>query len=548
LVLITYILFFEYKKIKNLRPTETTAILLKNPFLSWAFSLFLHSLLLTLVYSMFWASYSETTLDFLYQFSNQNTAFSFSFLSLFLILSLGFSFSAIFAQLFISLLDFDKKIRVLILYIFIFFVAFVPLLLWLDKHVIATICVLSGVSLLVVNFKKDTSFYINVFLGALLCLVGLFWSVKGFGWAMAAGIPFSLWYLKKENFKNQIPQVVILLCLVLFSLVWDLIQTKIEKNQNTIRFSEEKIKKNVPEWLLDKNLIEVNWTKNDFRLWLTGFEGIDFDKNSENKNQFSEQSIQKISDFLVYYDSVLSVEGNPILEFRYVFLQLALLVFWFLFLGNYNLSRYRLLTYWVLLFLIWTWTKYGSEDTENSFLLALCAYGGLLPLIGANKFKDITSFKIHQKIIFVGIIVLIVIELSGSLAIYISKSLSTRKNYVEAKTVLENIYNQNSEPKTYIDWNANLNTKTSLPFFASISSQFDKQKLETNSIIPIQTIKNQINRSQFDFSTPYFIFPTPTRKAQTDRLTIYFSEHQNKILEWQLVWKTEEIEVWQILN
>lgn len=528
----------------NLKTTETTTtILLKNPFLIWTFSLLLHSLLLLLVYFIFWASYSETTLDFLYRFSTQTTTFSFAFVSWFLVLSLGFSFSAVFAQLFSSLSDLNQKIRVLILYILVFFVAFIPLLLWLDKHVVATICVLSGVSLLVINYKKNLSLYINTFVGAFLCLVGLFWSVKGFGWAMAASIPFSLWYLKKENFKNQLPQVVILVSLVMLALVWDLIQNEINSNENTVRFSEEKVKKNVPQWLLDENLIEVNWSKNDFNLWLHGFK--EFDKNTINKNHFSEQSIKKVSDFLLYYDSVLPVEGNPILEFRYVILQIALLVFWFLFLGNYNLSRYRLITYWVVIFLIWTWTKYVSQDTENGFLLALCAYGGLLPLIGANKFKDIVSFKIHQKIIFAGIIILIVVELSGSLAIYISKSLSTRKNYSEAKAVLDNIYKSYfSDQKTYIDWNSNLSNKTSLPFFTSVTSQFSKDQLQNNLVIPIQ---NTTNKKQVDFSTLYFIFPTKTSKSQTNMLTLYFSEHQNRIIQWQLVWKTEDFEVWQIL-
>lgn len=528
----------------------------KNPFLIWFFSLFLHSVLLVLVYSIFWASYSEPTLDFLYDLSNQistdNSAFS--FLSWFLIVSLGFSFVAVFAQLFISLPDFsselNQKIRVLILYILVFFVAFIPLLLWLDRHVVATICVLSGVSLLVINFKKNTSFYINSLVGTLLCLVGLFWSVKGFGWAMAASIPFSLWYLKKENFKNQIPQVVILVSLVLLALVWDLIQNKINIYPTPIHFSAKKIEKNIPQWLLDEHLIEINWTKNDFRLWLSGFEGFEIEKENSKKH-FSKESIEEITTFLLHYDSVFAVEGNPILEFRYVILQIALLVFWFLFLGNYNLSRYRLITYWIVIFLIWLWTEYVSQDPENGFLLALCAYGGLLPLIGANKFKDIVAFKVHQKIIFVGIIILIVVELSGSLAVYISESLHTRKNYVEAKAVLENIYKSYfSDQKTYIDWNAHLNNKTSLPFSTSVTSQFDKEQLQNNLVIPIQTILKEETlgkNNTLNFSNLYFILPSKTSKSQTDMLTLYFSEHQNKVIEWQLVWKTEEIEVWKLI-
>lgn len=529
----------------------------KNPFLIWFFSLFLHSVLLVLVYSIFWASYSEPTLDFLYDLSNQistdNSAFS--FLSWFLIVSLGFSFVAVFAQLFISLPDFsselNQKIRVLILYILVFFVAFIPLLLWLDRHVVATICVLSGVSLLVINFKKNTSFYINSLVGTLLCLVGLFWSVKGFGWAMAASIPFSLWYLKKENFKNQIPQVVILVSLVLLALVWDLIQNKINIYPTPIHFSAKKIEKNIPQWLLDEHLIEINWTKNDFRLWLSGFEGFDLKEDNTITTHFSKESIEEITTFLLHYDSVFAVEGNPILEFRYVILQIALLVFWFLFLGNYNLSRYRLITYWIVIFLIWLWTEYVSQDPENGFLLALCAYGGLLPLIGANKFKDIVAFKVHQKIIFVGIIILIVVELSGSLAVYISESLHTRKNYVEAKAVLENIYKSYfSDQKTYIDWNAHLNNNTSLPFSTSVSSQFDKEQLQNNLVIPIQTILKEETlgkNNQLNFSNLYFILPSKTSKSQTDMLTLYFSEHQNKVIEWQLVWKTEEIEVWKLI-
>lgn len=528
----------------------------KNPFLIWFFSLFLHSVLLVLVYSIFWASYSEPTLDFLYDLSNQistdNSAFS--FLSWFLIVSLGFSFVAVFAQLFISLPDFsselNQKIRVLILYILVFFVAFIPLLLWLDRHVVATICVLSGVSLLVINFKKNTSFYINSLVGTLLCLVGLFWSVKGFGWAMAASIPFSLWYLKKENFKNQIPQVVILVSLVMLALVWDLIQNKINIHPTPIHFSAKKIEKNIPQWLLDEHLIEINWTKNDFRLWLSGFEGFEIEKENSKKH-FSKESIEEITTFLLHYDSVFAVEGNPILEFRYVILQIALLVFWFLFLGNYNLSRYRLITYWIVIFLIWLWTEYVSQDPENGFLLALCAYGGLLPLIGANKFKDIVAFKVHQKIIFVGIIILIVVELSGSLAVYISESLHTRKNYVEAKAVLENIYKSYfSDQKTYIDWNAHLNNKTSLPFSTSVTSQFDKEQLQNNLVIPIQTILKEETlgkNNTLNFSNLYFILPSKTSKSQTDMLTLYFSEHQNKVIEWQLVWKTEEIEVWKLI-
>lgn len=537
-----------------MKNTETTTTFLRNPFLIWIFSLLLHSILLFLVYSIFWASYSETTLKFLYHFVNQVNTTRFSFLSWFLIVSLGFSFSAVFAQLFTSLSELNQKIRVLILYTLIFFVAFIPMLLWLDRHVVATICVLSGVSLLVINFKKNTSFYINSFVGSLLCLVGLFWSVKGFGWAMAASIPFSLWYLKKENFKNQIPQVVILVSLVMLALVWDLIQNEIDTNQTPIHFSAEKIEKNVPQWLLDEHLIEVNWTKNDFRLWLSGFREFNLEENKKINQHFSEESIQKITEFLSHYDSVFPVEGNPILEFRYVLLQIALLVFWFLFLGNYNLSRYRLITYWVVIFLIWVWTEYISLDTENGFLLALCAYGGLLPLIGANKFKDIVSFKIHQKIIFAGIIVLIIVELSGSLAIYISESLHNRKNYVEAKAVLENIYESYfSDQKIYIDWNANLNNKTSLPFSTSIISKFDEEQLQNNIVIPIQKINNkknifnQISKNKVAFSNIYFIIPTQTSKLQKDMLTLYFSEHQNKVIEWQSVWKTEEIEVWKLI-
>ncbi|PIY09269.1 MAG: hypothetical protein COZ18_08240 [Flexibacter sp. CG_4_10_14_3_um_filter_32_15] len=542
--------------------TTTTTTFLKNPFLIWVFSLFLHSILLVLVYSVFWASYSKPTLDFLYHLSNQiNTDNStFSFLSWFLIISLGFGFSAVFAQLFASLSELNQKIRVLILYTLVFFVAFIPMLLWLDRHVVATICVLSGVSLLVINFKKNTSFYINSFVGTLLCLVGLFWSVKGFGWAMAASIPFSLWYLKKENFKNQIPQVVILVSLVMLALVWDLIQNEVESNKTSIHFSAEKIEKNVPQWLLDEYLIEVGWTKNDFRLWLSGFEGfgevgevgeVDLKENNKTNQHFSKKAIQEITDFLLHYDSVFPVEGNPILEFGYVLLQIALLVFWFLFLGNYNLSRYRLITYWVVIFLIWAWTEYVSLDAENGFLLALCAYGGLLPLIGANKFKDIVSFKIHQKIIFIGIIVLIIIELSGSLAVYISESLATRQKYVEAKAVLENIYNSYfSDKKTYIDWNAHLNNKTSLPFSTSVTSKFDKEQLQNNLVIPIQNLRNKENLTEnntLNFSNLYFILPSKTSKSQKDMLTLYFSEHQNKLIEWQSVWKTEEIEVWKLI-
>ncbi|WP_375560497.1 hypothetical protein ACE193_22840 [Bernardetia sp. OM2101] len=529
--------------------TETTTFL-KNPFLSWLFSLLLHSILLAFVYSVFWASYSEPTLEFLYDFANQITTNNFTFMSWVLIVSLGFSFSAVFAQLFTSLSDLNQKIRVLILYILVFFVAFIPMLLWLDRHVVATICVLSGVSLLIINFKKNTAFYINSFVGTLLCVVGLFWSVKGFGWAMAASIPFSLWYLKKENFKNQIPQVVILVSIILLALVWDLIQNEISSNENTIHFSSEKIEKNVPQWLLDEHLIEINWSKNDFNLWLSGFQEFDLEKNTTNPH-FSEEAIQEITEFLLHYDSVFPVEGNPILEFRYVVLQIALLIFWFLFLGNYNLSRYRLITYWIVIFLIWAWTEYVSLDTENGFLLALCAYGGLLPLIGANRFKDVVSFKIHQKIIFAGIVILIVIELSGSLAVYISESLVTRQKYIEAKAVLENIYKSYfSDQKTYIDWNANLNNKTSLPFFTSVTSKFDKDQLQNNLVIPIQNIKNTKitdNNHKINLSNIYFILPAKTSKLQTDMLTLYFSEHQNKLIEWQSVWKTEEIEVWKLI-
>lgn len=532
---------------------KTSTTFLKNPFLTWVFSLLLHSILLLFVYSVFWASYSEPTLAFLHHFANQITTNNFTFLSWFLIVSLGFSFSSVFAQLFTSLSAFNQKIRVLILYILVFFVAFIPMLLWLDRHVVATMCVLSGVSLLIINFKKNTAFYINSFVGTLLCLVGLFWSVKGFGWAMAASIPFSLWYLKKENFKNQIPQVVILVSLVLLALVWDLIQNE-AKNKEVIHFSAEKIQKNVPEWLLDEHLIEINWTKNDFRLWLSGFDGLgefDIEENKKANQHFSAEDIQEITTFLLHYDSVFPVEGNPILEFRYVLLQIALLVFWFLFLGNYNLSRYRLITYWTIIFLIWVWTEYISQDTENGFLLALCAYGGLLPLIGANKFKDIISFKIHQKIIFAGIIVLIVVELSGSLAIYISESLVTRQKYVEAKAVLENIYKSYfSDQKIYIDWNANLHNKTSLPFSASVSSQFNQEQLQNNVVLPIQSIKNTkitTKNNTINFSNLYFILPAQTSKSQTDMLRLYFSEHQNKLVEWQSVWKTEEIEVWKLI-
>lgn len=536
-----------------MKNTETTTTFLRNPFLIWVFGLLLHSILLLFVYSVFWASYSKPTLDFLYRFVNQITTSNFTFISWFLIVSLGFSFSAVFAQLFTSLSALNQKIRVLILYILVFFVAFIPMLLWLDRHVVATICVLSGVSLLIINFKKNTAFYINSFVGTLLCLVGLFWSVKGFGWAMAASIPFSLWYLKKENFKNQIPQVVILVSLVLLALVWDLIQNE-EKNTEVIHFSAEKIKKNVPEWLLDEHLIEVNWTKNDFNLWISGFNGLgefSVEKNKKAEQHFSEEAIQEITEFLLHYDSVFPVEGNPILEFRYVLLQIALLVFWFLFLGNYNLSRYRLITYWVVIFLIWVWTEYVSLDTENGFLLALCAYGGLLPLIGANKFKDVVSFKIHQKIIFAGIVVLIVVELSGSLAVYISESLVTRQKYGEAKAVLENIYKSYfSDQKIYIDWNANLNNKTSLPFSASVTSQFNQDQLKNNLVIPIQSIKNLATtneNSKINLSTIYFILPAKTSKSQTDMLRLYFSEHQNKLVKWQSVWKTEDIEVWKLI-
>ncbi len=538
---------------------KKSLILLTNHFLIWIFSLFLHSILFVLVYFVFWASYSETTLDFLRNFQNQLNINSFSVLSLFLIISLGFSFSAVFAQFFASLSSsltatLNQKIRVLVLYILVFFVAFIPMLLWLDRHVVATICVLSGVSLLVINFKKNTSVYINSFVGTLLCLIGLFWSVKGLGWAMAASIPFSLWYLKKENFKNQIPQIVILVSIILLALTWDLIQNEIDEDKNSIHFSAEKIKKNVPEWLLDEHLIEVNWTKNDFRLWLSGFNGFNLDNNKEVTNHFSEEATKEITEFLLHYDSVFPVEGNPILELRYVLLQIALLVFWFLFLGNYNLSRYRLITYWIVVFLIWAWTEYVSLDTENGFLLALCAYGGLLPLIGANKFKDIVSFKIHQKIIFVGIIILIVVELSGSLAVYISESLVTRKHYVEAKSVVENIYKSYfSDKKIYVDWNANLTNKTSLPFFPSITSKIEKEQLENNLVIPIQNLEqihsilNDNSNNKINFANIYFILPSKTSKSQTDMLTLYFSEHQNQLVEWQSVWKTEELEVWRLI-
>ncbi|WP_338765259.1 hypothetical protein WAF17_01265 [Bernardetia sp. ABR2-2B] len=522
--------------------TSTTSTLFKNPFLIWVFSLLLHSILLLLVYSVFWASYSETTLDFLNTISNQTKVFNFSFFSWFLVVSLGFSFSAVFAQLIASLSDSNQQIRVLILYILVFFVAFIPILLWLDRHVVATICALSGISLLIINVKKNTAFYINSLLGTLLCFIGLFWSLKGFGWAMTASIPFSLWYLKKENLKNQLPQIVILVSLVLLALVWDLVQSEVNNNrQQYIHFSEEKIEENVPEWLLDEHLIEVSWSKNDFRLWLSGFNGFDIEKNNQ---YFSEEATQEITEFLLHYDSVFPVEGNPILEFRYVILQLALLVFWFLFLSNYNLSRYRLITYWIVVFLIWAWTEYMSLDTENGFLLALCAYGGLLPLIGTNKFKDVISFKIHQKIIFAGIIILVIIELSGSLAVYISESLHTRENYVETKAVLENIYKSYfSDKKIYVDWNVNLNNKTSLPFSTSVTSQFEKEQLQNNLVVPIQKIQN----IDFSASNIYFILPKETRKYQTDMLKIYFSEHQNRLIEWQSVWKTEDIEVWKLI-
>ncbi len=525
---------------------------LKNPFLLWFFSLLLHSFLLMLVYSIFWASYSEPTLDFLHYFANQINTDSFNFVSWFLIISLGFSFSAVFAQLLTSLSEFNQKIRVLILYILIFFVAFIPMLLWLDRHVVATICVLSGVSLLIINFKKDISFYINIFIGLLLCLIGLFWSVKGFGWAMTASIPFSLWYFKKESLKNQLPQIIILASLIMLALAWDLVQSNINTNKNTLHFSEEKIKKNVPQWLLDEHLIDVNWSKNDFKLWLVGFKGFGLEANTTSKNQhFSAESTQEITDFLLHYDSVFPVEGNPVLELRYVFLQVALLIFWFLFLANHTLSRYRLTTFWIIVFLIWVWTKYVSQDTENGFLLALCAYGGLLPLIGANQFKDIISFKIHQKIIFIGIIILIVVELSGSLTVYISESLHTRKNYAESKAVLENIHKSYfAAPKTYIDWNVDLNKKTSLPFFIPFASKLSKEQLKTNQIISIEDVStNKIISKNNDsiFSNLYFILPSKTSKLQIDMLTLYFSEHQNKLVEWQSVWKTEKTEVWKLI-
>ena len=535
----------------------------KNSFFVWVFSLLLHSILLLLVYSIFWASYSETTLNFLYHFSKQSTSTTsiFSVLSLSLLLSLGFSLTAVFAQLFASLPRLNQKIRVLVLYTLVFFVAFIPMILWLDRHVVATMCVVSGVSLLVIsNIKRNVLFYINSFIGTLLCLVGLFWSVKGFGWAMAATIPFSLWYLRKENFKTQLPQIVILASIILLALVWDLIRNEVDDNYttiNTIHFSEEKIKKNVPEWLLDEHLIEVNWTKNDFRLWLSGFKGfggVNREKNKSTNSHFSEEAIQEITEFLLHYDSVFPVEGNPILEFRYVALQLVLLVFWFLFLGNHNLSRYRLISYWIVLSLIWAWTEYISLDTENGFLLALSAYGGILPLIGANKFKDVVSFKIHQKIIFVGIVILIIVELSGSLAIYISESLITRKNYVESKTVLEHIYGSYfSNHNVYVDWATNLTYKTSLPFFASVKSKFNKEQLNNNLILPIERLsKLKVEEDkeyiqQLNLSNLNFILPAQTSRSQTDMLTLYFTEHQNKLIKWQVVWKTEELEVWKLI-
>ncbi len=517
----------------------------KNPFLIWIFSFLVHSILLTLVYSVFWASYSQTTLDFIYSF-NKDGSNNFSLLSLLLLFSLGFSFSAILAQLLISLSDFNPKLRVLVLYILVFFVAFIPMFLWLDRHVIATICVLCGVNLLFINTERNASFYTAIFIGTFLCLIGLFWSIKGFGWAMITSIPFSLWYLKKENIKNQFAQIIILVSLIMFALVWDLIQNKMSYDETPIRFSAMKITKNVPEWLLDEYLIELNWSKNDFLLWLDGFEGFDVEEDKQMNQYFSEEDIQQITEFLLHYDVVFNEKGNPILEFQYVLLQLALLIFWFLFLGNYNLSRYRLITYWTVVFLIWIWTKYISQDTENGFLLALCAYGGLLPLIGANKFKDIVSFKIHQKIIFVVIVLLVIIELSGSLTIYISKSLHTRKDYVEAKANLENIYKKSSlsSQETYIDWNANLNNKVSLPFFPPIS-QSNKDPLKDNLIIPIQKIRNKTN--EINLSTVYFILPSQTSKSQTSMLTLYFSEHHNKLVEWKLVWKTDKIEVWKLI-
>ncbi|WP_041264077.1 hypothetical protein [Bernardetia litoralis] len=519
---------------------------LKNPFLIWIFSLLFHSLLLVLVYSVFWASYGKTTLDFLYHFANQINTDSFAFVSWFLIASLGFSFSAVFAQLFISLFELNQNIRILILYILVFFVAFVPMLLWLDQHVVASICTLSGVSLLIANFRKNTDFYVNTFIGSLLCLMGLFWSIKGFGWAMASSIPFSVWYLKKEHFKNQIPQVVILVSFVMLALVWDFLQNE-KKEDKIIHFSATKIKKNIPELLLDEHLMEVNWSKNDFNLWLNNFTELNLIENNDTNKNFTDKSIQEITDFLLYYDSISPTEGNPILEFHFIFLQIALLIFWFLFLGNYNLSRYRLITYWSVFFLIWLWTKYIILDTENGFLLALCAYGGLLPLIGANQFKDIVSFKIHQKIIFIAIIILIIVELSGSLAVYISKSLDTRQSYVEAKAVLEKIYqDSSSEQRIYIDWNSKLNNKTSLPFLPSILTQLNQKKSQNNIIIPnTNSKKNTTNIS--NLSTLYFILPSKTSKSQTDMLTLYFSEHQEKLIKWKLIWETETIEVWELI-
>ena len=519
-----------------------TTSFLNNPFFTWIFSLLLHSLLFVLVYSFFWASYSETTFIFLQKFTSKTNLFS-SF-SWVLVLSVGFSFAAVFAQLFASLSQANHKVRVLILYILVFFVAFIPILLWLDRHVVATICVLSGVSLLITNFKKNTFFYINSFIGTLLCLVGLFWSVKGFGWAMAASIPFSLWYLQPQNLKRQVPQVVILISLILLALVWDFLQEDTYYDDaSTIHFSSKKIEKNVPQWLLDEHLLEVGWTKNDFRLWLSGFQGMGL--HQENQKHFSAPAIQEITDFLLHYDTVFPVEGNPILEFRYVALQIALLVFWFLFLGNYNLSRYRLLTYWVVVFLIWVWTKYISLDEENGFLLALCAYGGLLPLIGANHFTDVVSFKTHQKIIFIGIVILIVVELSGSLAVYISKSIATRNQYEESKAVLENIYKSYfADKKIYIDWNAHVDNKTSLPFFTPITAKFNAEQLENNKVVSIEQIKN----IDISSSSLYFIFPTESRKTQTDMLQVYFSERQNTLIQWQSVWKTEKIEVWKLIR
>ncbi|WP_291726437.1 hypothetical protein [Bernardetia sp.] len=513
--------------------------ILDHPLLIWIFSLVLHSILFLLVYSVFWASYSETTFIFLQNFSPQKTLSPF-FLWL-LIVCLGVSFSAIFVQLFASFPKVEQKTRVLILYILVFFVAFIPLSLWLDKHVVAAMCVLSGVSLLIINFKKNILFYTNSFVGILLCLAGLFWSSKGFGWAMAASIPFSLWYLQKENIKRQFPQFIVLVSLILLATLWDFIQDEIITEPSTTHFSSEKIKKNVPQWLLDEHLIEVGWSKNDFRLWLGGFKGFDTEKKDEH---FSKESIAEITDFLLHYDTAFPVEGNPILELRYVFLQIALLVFWFLFLKNDALSRYRLLTYWAVLFLIWAWTEYISQDDENGFLIALCAFGGLLPLIGANRFKDIVFFKNHQKIIFIGIVILIVVELTGSLAVYISKSIETRREYEESKAVLEIIYQaQLIQKNIYIDWNAHLVYKTSLPFSASILSKFNKEQLENHLVLPIQEAK-KINILS---SEVYFVFLSPVRKQQTDMLRIYFSEHHNKLVEWKMLRKTGEIEVWKLI-